>query len=261
MSSPSSNGPRGASNSAPASGGPKPPAPLRAAPPPAPPRVPTPIRSARTAQRREVTTRAPVQGVFAEGQISLRVAVPAPATAARTAQPLRPGTSTGAPALPAALAPNAAAVRAPRAPSAAAPSAAVQRKGDGSVDAFLVNLPVSHGGQAMPDGVRAKMEAALGADFSDVRIHVGPQASSIGALAFTRGSDLYFAPGQYNPNSLQGQQILGHELTHVVQQRQGRVSNPFGSGVAVVQDRQLEAEADRMGWRAAMTPGPRGDGK
>lgn len=105
------------------------------------------------------------------------------------------------------------------------------------------------------------MKSALGADFSDVRVHVGPQASSIGALAFTRGSDIYFAPGQYNPGSVQGQQILGHELTHVVQQRQGRVSNPFGSGVAVVQDRQLEAEADMMGWRAAMSPGPRGDGK
>ncbi len=136
----------------------------------------------------------------------------------------------------------------------------MQRKGDGS-DAFLVNLPASQGGQALPEAVRAKMESALGADFSDVRIHVGPEASSIGALAFTRGSDLYFAPGQYNPASVQGQQILGHELAHVVQQRQGRVSNPFGSGVAVVQDRQLEAEADRLGWRAAMLPTPRGDGK
>jgi hypothetical protein len=133
----------------------------------------------------------------------------------------------------------------------------VQRKADGASDAFLVNLPPSHGGQPMPDAVRAKMESALGADFSDVRIHIGPQASSIGALAFTRGSDIYFAPGQYNPSSVQGQQILGHELQHVVQQRQGRVSNPFGAGVAVVQDRNLEAEADRMGWRAAMTPAPK----
>ena len=227
MSSPSSHGPRGNSRPEPNGAGPRPPAPIRAAPPPPPPRVPSPIR---VAQRRESTTPPPVQGVFAQGQVSMR--------SAPTAQPLKRGA-------------------APRAAS----SASVQRKSNGSVDAFLVNLPVSHGGQTLPDAVRAKMESALGADFSDVRVHVGPQASSIGALAFTRGSDIYFAPGQYNPASLQGQQILGHELTHVVQQRQGRVSNPFGSGVAVVQDRQLEAEADRMGWRAAMTPGPRGDGK
>ena len=56
---------------------------------------------------------------------------------------------------------------------------------------------------------------------------------------------------------MQGQQLLGHELTHVLQQRAGRVSNPFGSGTAVVQDHALEAEADRMGMKAAMHSAPR----
>ncbi len=100
------------------------------------------------------------------------------------------------------------------------------------------------------------MEAALGANFSDVRIHVGPEASAIGAIAFTWGSDIHFAPGQYNPHTPHGQMLLGHELTHVVQQRAGRVSNPFGSGVAVVQDHALEAEADNLGRRAAMSRMP-----
>ena len=95
------------------------------------------------------------------------------------------------------------------------------------------------------------MEAFFNTSFADVRVHVGPEAPSIGALAFTHGTDLYFAPGQYNPQSPQGQQLLGHELTHVVQQRAGRVRNPLGTGVAVVQDPALEAEADRMGLRAA----------
>jgi hypothetical protein len=109
-------------------------------------------------------------------------------------------------------------------------------------------------GQAIPEPVRQKMEKALGADFSDVRIHVGPEASSIGALAFAHGSDIYFASGQYNPHTTHGQRLLGHELTHVVQQRAGRVRNPFGSGVAVVQDPNLEAEAERMGMLAAAQP-------
>lgn len=109
-------------------------------------------------------------------------------------------------------------------------------------------------GQPLPDAVMAKMEALHGANFSDVRIHVGPEAPSIGALAFTVGSDIYFAPGQYQPNTTYGHQLLGHELTHVVQQRAGRVRNPFGNGVAVVQDPILEAEADRMGMRAAAQP-------
>jgi hypothetical protein len=107
------------------------------------------------------------------------------------------------------------------------------------------------GGSPLPPTIRQKMESFYGANFSDVRVHVGPQASAIGALAFTQGSHIHFAPGQYNPSSPQGQQVLGHELAHVLQQRSGRVRNPFGSGVAVVQDRHLEAEADRLGASAA----------
>jgi GNAT superfamily N-acetyltransferase len=126
---------------------------------------------------------------------------------------------------------------------------AVQRRP--GVDAFQVDLRPKSGGWPLPRDVQAKMEAALGANFSDVRVHVGPEASAIGAIAFTWGSDVHFAPGQYNPHTPHGQFLLGHELTHVVQQRAGRVANPFGSGVAVVQDQALEAEADRLGRMAS----------
>ena len=130
---------------------------------------------------------------------------------------------------------------------------AIQRVGNG--EAFQLPANLSNfgggGGQPLPHPVRQKMESFFNTSFADVRIHVGHQAPLIGALAFTHGSNLYFAPGQYNPSTVQGQQLLGHELTHVMQQRAGRVRNPFGSGVAVVQDRSLELEADRMGSLAA----------
>ncbi len=130
----------------------------------------------------------------------------------------------------------------------------VQRHGNG--EAFQLPRQLSNfggsSGQPLPAAVRQKMESFFGTSFGDVRVHVGSQASAIGALAFTQGSSLYFAPGQYNPNTPRGQQILAHELTHVVQQRAGRVRNPFGSGVAVVQDRSMEAEAERMGHLAAL---------
>ncbi|MGQ9371247.1 eCIS core domain-containing protein [Azospirillum sp. ST 5-10] len=132
-------------------------------------------------------------------------------------------------------------------------SGTVQRQVDGNAQPLpsgLVQLGAG-GGRPLPDGVRQKMESFFKADFSDVRVHVGAQAPAIGALAFTLGTNLYFAPGQYNPDTPHGQQLLGHELTHVLQQRAGRVRNPFGSGIAVVQDPSLEAEADRMGMRAA----------
>jgi GNAT superfamily N-acetyltransferase len=141
----------------------------------------------------------------------------------------------------------------PPTPAFAGRSAAVQRQGAGgafAVEAGQLGL-ASGGGKPLPEVVRGKMEAALGADFSNVRVHVGPQAERIGAIAFTIGSDIYFAPGRYQPDTLPGQQLLGHELAHVVQQRAGRVRNPIGSGLAVVQDHALEAEADRLGWHAA----------
>jgi hypothetical protein len=132
-------------------------------------------------------------------------------------------------------------------------SRAIQRKTGNGVEAFRVPLRQKSGGLPLPDDVRTKMETAFSADFSDVRVHIGREASSLGAIAYTWGTNIHFAPGQYNPHTLQGQKLLGHELWHVLQQKSGRVKNPFGGGVAVVQDHALEAEADRMGIKAALT--------
>jgi len=129
----------------------------------------------------------------------------------------------------------------------------IQRKGGHGVEAFQVPLRQKAGGFPLPTDVRAKMENALGGDFSDVRVHIGHEATSLGAIAYTWGTNIHFAPGQYNPHTIQGQKLLGHELWHVLQQKSGRVKNPFGGGVAVVQDHALEAEADRMGIKAAMS--------
>jgi len=90
-------------------------------------------------------------------------------------------------------------------------------------DHVQVAPPVSSSGSPLPGPVRHKMETAFGADFSAVRIHQGQQATMIGAQAYTTGSDIHFAPGQYDPHSSAGQQLLGHELWHVVQQKEGRV--------------------------------------
>jgi len=143
----------------------------------------------------------------------------------------------------------------PQAPQPILPQRATRAVQPHAGDAFALpanfTLKPRGSGQPLPEPVQKKMEAFFNTNFADVRVHVGHEAPSIGALAFTHGTDLYFAPGQYNPQSTQGQQLLGHELTHVLQQRAGRVRNPLGTGVAVVQDPALEAEAERMGLRAA----------
>ena len=132
-------------------------------------------------------------------------------------------------------------------PQAAQPS----RNGNAFRVPPTVNLSNPGQGRPLPEAVRQQMESLFNTDFSDVRVHVGAQAQSIGAVAFTMGSQIHFAPGNYNPNTSHGQRLLGHELTHVMQQRSGRVRNPFGHGVAVVQDPGMEAEAERMGIQAS----------
>jgi hypothetical protein len=106
-------------------------------------------------------------------------------------------------------------------------------------------------GKPLDSQIRQTMESFFQADFSGVTVHEGPAAPAMGALAFTLGEQLHFAPGLYDPASREGVELLGHELTHVVQQRDGRVANPYGRGVAIVQDPALEAEADRMGQQIA----------
>jgi len=106
----------------------------------------------------------------------------------------------------------------------------------------------------MPAGVQGKMENSFGTDFSGVDIHKdSEQTNALGALAYTQGSDVHFASGQYNPGSQKGQELLGHELTHVVQQREGRVKPDAQQykGVNINSDPVLEKEADDMGAKAA----------
>jgi hypothetical protein len=116
----------------------------------------------------------------------------------------------------------------------------------------LQSLPRATGaGEPLPVQVRQAMESMFGVSFAAVRVHVGPHPATIGAVAFTQGTNVHFAPGHYDPSTVRGRSVLAHELTHVVQQRAGRVRNPNGSGVAVVSDRALEAEAERMALRAS----------
>lgn len=106
-----------------------------------------------------------------------------------------------------------------------------------------------------------KLAGIYSFDFSNVRIFEGPEPRRLGALAFTHGNHIYMAPGLYDPHSEEGLRLLCHELTHVVQQAQGRVPDPTGRGVSMIDDRSLEDEADRMGLVAARAllgrPAPR----
>lgn len=80
-------------------------------------------------------------------------------------------------------------------------------------------------GRPLPPGVRAQMESSFGVDFSGVRVHTGGEAVQLNrglqAKAFTQGQHIYFGEGAFDPGAAAGQQLLAHELTHVVQQTGG----------------------------------------
>jgi hypothetical protein len=70
----------------------------------------------------------------------------------------------------------------------------------------------------LDDDSRERFEGAFGADFGAVRVHENSAvAPDLGATAFTTGSDIHFAPGQYRPGGRSGDRLLAHELAHVVQ--------------------------------------------
>ncbi len=106
----------------------------------------------------------------------------------------------------------------------------VQRKHDahmgsqprGRASAETAARAVATGGTPMSPEARAYFEPRFGRDFSDVRIHNGSEAAvaadAIHARAYTLGSDIAFATGEYAPGEAAGRRLLAHELAHVVQQ-------------------------------------------
>lgn len=117
-------------------------------------------------------------------------------------------------------------------------------------------------GSSLPQDVQEKMENSMGHDFSNVNIHENStDAADLGASAYAQGNDVHFAPGKFDPQSEKGQELIGHELAHVVQQREGRVepTTKMGKGMDVNDDPALENEADAMGAKA--TKGAEGSGE
>ena len=118
-----------------------------------------------------------------------------------------------------------------------------------------VHTVINAGGRPLEPDVRQDMEARLGHDFSDVRVHddsaAAASAKAVNAHAYTVGSNIVFQRDSYDPSSTEGKTTLAHELTHVVQQRSGPVDGTSAPGGIKVSDpsdrfeREAAANADR----------------
>jgi hypothetical protein len=140
--------------------------------------------------------------------------------------------------------------------------------GNGGVAAMMeeerspVHDVVASGGRPLDPEVREDMENRLGHDFGDVRVHddgsAHESARSVNANAYTVGSNIVFQRDTYDPSSSEGKVMLAHELTHVVQQRNGPVDGtPAGGGINVSDPSdRFEREAAANAEQAMATPPP-----
>ena len=145
---------------------------------------------------------------------------------------------------------------------------AAMRKASGA--AGEAKIPQSSGGSSLPEGVRARMEPRLGADLSGVKVHTSGSsaeaAGQLGARAFTVGNDVHFNNGEFAPGSKEGDKLIAHELTHVVQgQKSGIQRKPepgaegaegggehaHGGGEVSNPDEPAELEADAVSEKVA----------
>jgi len=130
-------------------------------------------------------------------------------------------------------------------------SETIAREGDGILPTGEVHPSVQStidatrgGGGSLDAGVEARLSPSLG-DLSDVRVHTDDTADqlnrAVSARAFATGSDVYFARGEYNPGSADGDRLIAHELAHTVQQRGATQGGPLS--VSTPGD-AMEREAD-----------------
>lgn len=79
------------------------------------------------------------------------------------------------------------------------------------------------GGKQLDKKTRSFFEPRMGYDFSNVKIHTdnaaAKSAHAVNALAYTTGNNIVFNEGRFNPDTNEGKRLLGHELTHVIQQK------------------------------------------
>jgi outer membrane protein OmpA-like peptidoglycan-associated protein len=103
-------------------------------------------------------------------------------------------------------------------------------------------------GQPLDPLTRAQMESRFEQDFSQVQIHTDSRAAAsakaMNALAYTVGQHIVFGAGQFAPETLTGQRLLAHELTHTLQQRQPGLARSIASQQSPAHEREATRSAE-----------------
>jgi uncharacterized protein DUF4157 len=101
------------------------------------------------------------------------------------------------------------------------------------------------GGSPLDGSIAAAFGSSLGHSVADVRVHTDSTAAAltraVSARAFATGTDIFFAPGEYNPGTSSGRELIAHEVAHTDQQRGAPLSGPL---VVSNPGDSLEVQAD-----------------
>ncbi len=135
-------------------------------------------------------------------------------SAAGSSEPAAPADTAG-PAGANNSAPSAAEAESPGADGGTAPAAVEQAIG---------RMQQGPAERLQPE-LKSDLESHIGADLGAVRLHTdraaGEASEALNARAFTVGQDVFFGPGQYDPDSSGGRHLIAHEVAHTVQQGGG----------------------------------------
>ena len=87
------------------------------------------------------------------------------------------------------------------------------------------------GGMPLDNGLAQQFGGVLGRSVSDIRVHTDSTAASltraVSARAFATGRDIFFGPGEYQPGSPSGRELIAHEVAHADQQFGAPMSGPL----------------------------------
>jgi hypothetical protein len=121
----------------------------------------------------------------------------------------------------------------------------------------IVGEVLRSAGQPLDAETRSLMESRFNHDFSQVRVHTNPRAAksaqAVNAQAYTIGQNIVFGHHAFSTQSQTGQQLLAHELAHVVQQNRGGTAQPLADKPELETDARQAAASFISGMPVSVT--------
>jgi hypothetical protein len=98
-----------------------------------------------------------------------------------------------------------------------------------------------------PRSIRNEIGLFFGIDASRLRLGIRPGLEALGVAAVASRSEVYFSEPRFDPSSAAGRFLLGHEIAHVVQSRNGALQAHASVDAGFAFSTELEMQADTIG--------------